>query len=61
MSARLVAELAGVRESIASTTWSRGWVASMGIAPNARSRFWYSGQRRRMYARELCAVNLPNW
>jgi hypothetical protein len=34
----LVAEPASVRESIASTTWSRGCLASMGITPNARKR-----------------------
>lgn len=32
------AELASVWESIASTTWSSGCLASMGIAPNARKR-----------------------
>ena len=40
----LVAELANVRESIASTTWSRGCLASMGIAPNARKRSCVSRQ-----------------
>jgi len=34
----LVAGLANVRESIASATWPRGFLASMGIAPNARRR-----------------------
>ena len=38
MLARLVGELAIVQESIASTTWSRGCLASMGIAPKARKR-----------------------
>src|SRR4029077_617523 len=40
-----------VRESIASTAWSRGSLASTGIAPDARKRSCKAGSLRRRYSR----------
>jgi hypothetical protein len=43
--------IARVWESIASATWSRDCLASMGIAPEARKRSCNSGSLRRRYSR----------
>jgi hypothetical protein len=42
---------ASVRDSIASTIWSRGCLASMGIAPDARKRSCNCGSLRRRCSR----------
>jgi len=52
--------LASVWDRIASTTWSRGRPASMGIAPDASKRSCNFGSLRRRYSR-VSPIRPQSW